>query len=1435
MTLVNNNTAGVAKLTVSGFVNGAGSNNLVLTNNGPVAGGITVTGTLSTTGDLTLKNNGAASGGVTISGVIKNTGDLILKNNGTASSGITISGAVNTTGAVINSGTGTTIPAIIGTTVLSLDKNVLISGIIGSNVTTVTQDSPTSSMELSVANLFTGSARVYSGSLILGLAGAASTSQILVGNTSGLAADASLLVRGLTLTNNILVQAGNSGSATIGSAGATNGGASTYTGQLTLDKSAILSSWNSNVFFSGLVTGAGGITVTQAMGGAFSTSGQSYGISGGTVVLSKADLANTFSGDTAVRAGTLQLTGNATASASLNGLLGSSSNTILLGDNSGYQSARLILSPGAANQTLSRKFAIQPGSGGLVGVGQISSANATLSGSILLNESGYLYGGVSGTPIMTFSGAVTNGGSAIDASSITTSGGGVVNLNNTGNNYNGGSVVGGIGTLWGSGAGALGTGNVAAEAGVVRLSDQVALASGRGIHSAQYGGVSIGANTAAQIAYVAGALDSTSSGSVALGIAIGFPINLASFGNGSMYLGADQGGSESYSAASLGANSDGNYRLGAGSLLTITNGVLVGGTAKVIIGSPANTSPGTGLLNTVGSVTLTGANTYGGGTDVNNAATLRGKQQASSGSPFGSGAMALHNSTLILENATNSGACGSTVGTTVGPLTIEGSSTIQIQGITSLGGTNTLTVGDITRNGKGVVSVSALTVGTLGTNAFFKTTGNAPATTPALASGSTPVALAPVYFLDSVNGNFLSYNATSGFSQIANPYTTIAAAVTNGSNGIVKLTAAETFATTANRSVAALSLSPSAANFSLLNTAGSDVTLTITSGGLNYTNGNLSVVIGATTAGQRINLDFNNKEAVINSTGGGNAALTINGGIVNATGITKSGNGPLILSGTTNTFVGDITVLGGYLQIGGGTDLALGASGASLSNGVVLNGGKLWNDGTLTLSSARTITLGTYGGTLSNKNSGNLSAITTTVDSKIRGAGNYLDVQAGATSGNANNVNSVFVFTNPANDFVAPIFVGTAAGGSNSGRMVLSYDNDSQLGNSANSVTLIGGNSVLRYTGAGATTTARGINFMEQGGSLEVSNAASILTASGTITGSGLFNKLGNGQLNLTGSNAYTANTIVVAGKLNVSNADALGATTAAISGNSGVSGGAVYVQSGAALEVQGGITISGTGGKTLYINGTGVSNGGSLRNVSGDNSNAGRVILQSDSTIAVDAGSLVLSGGITGSGALTKVGTGTLAIGGVSTFTGATTISAGKVIVRGALNGTTGVSVANNATLQADVGAGTMNVGSLSLDSGAHLALAISGTASGQFSNFSSSGAVTLLGATLDLAVSYTPQFADKIYLMIGGYSGATGTFGNSTAVNDANFGLIDQITASNGSLWAIAYGANHLTGNLTGGSDIALYAVPEPSAWALFVGGVGLIGAARRLRRRT
>ena len=158
----------------------------------------------------------------------------------------------------------------------------------------------------------------------------------------------------------------------------------------------------------------------------------------------------------------------------------------------------------------------------------------------------------------------------------------------TGNTYDGGSDLS-QGTLLVASGSTLGTGNAIIDGGTLRLTAPATnIASGRSVLVNQFGVLSF--TTGPTQAQLMSLVNPASSGAIALfgSITDANALNLATIGNGLMFLGGSgQAGSNNiYSATSLGANSDGNYRLGAdgrfGSspgafVLTGTN-VLVDGT-----------------------------------------------------------------------------------------------------------------------------------------------------------------------------------------------------------------------------------------------------------------------------------------------------------------------------------------------------------------------------------------------------------------------------------------------------------------------------------------------------------------------------------------------------------------------------------------------------------------------------------------------------------------------------------------------------------------------------------------------------------------------------------------------------------------------------------------------------------------------------------------
>ncbi|MBU3586204.1 glycine-rich domain-containing protein, partial [Polynucleobacter sp. AM-26B4] len=140
-------------------------------------------------------------------------------------------------------------------------------------------------------------------------------------------------------------------------------------------------------------------------------------------------------------------------------------------------------------------------------------------------------------------------------------------------------------------------------------------------------------------------------------------------------------------------------------------------------------------------------------------------------------------------------------------------------------------------------------------------------------------------------------------------------------------------------------------------------------------------------------------------------------------------------------------------------------------------------------------------------------------------------------------------------------------------------------------------------TASGAVTLAAATTF----------GGAGNYTLSGVISGAFALTKDGSGTLTLSGANTYTGATAINNGVVRASNNTALGTIA-----------GGVTVASGAALELSGGITI---GDEALSLNGTGVSSGGALRNISGNNTYGGAITLVTNAVrINSDSDTLTLN-----------------------------------------------------------------------------------------------------------------------------------------------------------------------------------------------------------------
>lgn len=281
-------------------------------------------------------------------------------------------------------------------------------------------------------------------------------------------------------------------------------------------------------------------------------------------------------------------------------------------------------------------------------------------------------------------------------------------------------------------------------------------------------------------------------------------------------------------------------------------------------------------------------------------------------------------------------------------------------------------------------------------------------------------------------------------------------------------------------------------------------------------------------------------------------------------------------------------------------------------------------------------------------------------------------------------------------------------------------------------------------------------------GALVVAGAISVPDANGhdiTISNTN--------KVTFQGNNSYDGTTTVNSGStLNIQHANALGAT-----------GSGTTVSSGGTLELQGGITVASA--ENLSIRGTGVSSGGALRNISGNNTYGGALTLNAATRINSDANTLTLSGTISGSQALTVGGSGNVTVSGTSSsLTSITKDGSGALTLGGndRFNTSANLTVdagtfdlnGNSQTIAGfDLNGGTVSLGAGTLTTSGSTAGDITGTITGT-GTFAKTGSSTLTLGSSD-------RIADTVSVNM--QSGVLNLGGNTEAINNLSFsgGTID------------------------------------------------------------
>ena len=171
-------------------------------------------------------------------------------------------------------------------------------------------------------------------------------------------------------------------------------------------------------------------------------------------------------------------------------------------------------------------------------------------------------------------------------------------------------------------------------------------------------------------------------------------------------------------------------------------------------------------------------------------------------------------------------------------------------------------------------------------------------------------------------------------------------------------------------------------------------------------------------------------------------------------------------------------------------------------------------------------------------------------------------------------------------------------------------------------------------------------DFVAPGSVLVDNNVVPYTFQGGQITGATGLVKRGGGQLTLSNINTYAGETLVQGGKLAVTVNGALGLTT-----------GPATVFPGGALAMQGDVNYALP--EPLTITGHGPFSQGALEGLAGNNTFAGPVTIEGDTTIGVASGTMALTGSVTmpSQALLYKVGSGTLSLRGGLNWTPASAI----------------------------------------------------------------------------------------------------------------------------------------------------------------------------------
>ena len=801
-----------------------------------------------------------------------------------------------------------------------------------------------------------------------------------------------------------------------------------------------------------------------------------------------------------------------------------------------------------------------------------------------------------------------------------------------------------------------------------------------------------------------------------------------------------------------------------------------------------------GGVGYAGTLTLTGNNSYGGGTTLTKGTLNLGSVNAigttgtiTFGSAGGTLQYSLDNQTDYSNRFSTGSSQSFSIDTNGQNVTFASILSGTSATLTKLGaGTLTLSAAN-TYTGTTTVSAGTLAVTNvtgLGTTAA----GTSIATGAALDIQGVAVGAEAL----TVNGG--SVRASSGSGSLSGAITlgasstvdvgsgaqlTLSGVISGTSMALTKTGSGTLILTTATNSyTGGTNLNAGAIQLASSTPLGSSGTISFAGGSLRYTATNTTDYSSrfSTAANQLYSFDTNGQSVTLAT------ALTSSGGS-----LTKLGSGTLTLTGA-NTYSGATNINAGTLQIG-----SAGVTGA-------LGSGAINNNGVLSFNRTDSVTL----------------------SADMPGSGSLSQLGTGTLTLTGNN---------------------SFSGGTTIAAGTLNVGSTNAL-SAAGTISFTGG--TLQYSASNTTDySARFDNATANQAYKIDTNGQNVTFATGFGTTGGTLTKSGSGTLKLSAANAYTGLTTVSAGTLAVTNSSGLGTTAAGTSitntgtldlqgvaigaealtmagtlktstGNSSVDGSVVLnvnttvdVASGSQLTLNG--VVSGTASLTkqsagsLILTATNTYNAG-ITISSGTLQIGGSGSLNSGSYTSPIANSgtfqysssaaQTMSGIISGTGAVIKdTASSTLTFSAAHTYTGDTTIQSGTLLIgsSGALATNYAGNIINNATFRYS----TANTGTITgVMSGTGVLIKDTNISTLTMSGLNTfTGDVTLSAGSLDLKVSPTGGVDSRNYSNTGNTLIVRGDI-NQTGVmsGTGSYALYSLTTA-----WKNLSGANTFTGDLT------------------------------------